>query len=49
MSSSIDLEEPETVEELEQLDETTEVPPGAFYLALKNALIQLENQPTTYP
>jgi len=46
MSSQIDLEQEMDIEELTDSEET---PPEAFYLALKNALIQLQNQPTSYP
>jgi len=54
MSSEIDLkghaheEDNEALDDLEELGDDG-VPPGAFYLALKNALIQLANQPTSYP
>ena len=54
MSSEIDLTGSAHQEEGEEaFDETDDagddVPPQAFYLALKNALIQLANQPTSYP
>lgn len=54
MSSEIDrgghAHEEESDEALDELEEFgDDVPPGAFYLALKNALIQLANQPTSYP
>ena len=51
MSSEIDLNGHAHAQEIDEaLDELEEsgddVPPGAFYLALKNALVQLANQPT---
>lgn len=46
MSSQLDLEQETDIEELMDSEET---PPEAFYLALKNALIQLQNQPASYP
>ena len=46
MSSPIDFEDEELEMELSALREAEEVPEGAFYLALKNALVQLERQTT---
>ena len=45
MSQQIDSEE--MADELEEVLEAEETPPMAFYLALRNALIQLEHQTST--
>ena len=45
MSSQIDLEEMEA--DIQDLLESEETPPEAFYLALRNALAQLEHQAAT--
>ena len=57
MSSEIDREDRGPGEEDAPLDDTLmesefdgeHIPPHAFYIALKNALVQLANQPTSYP
>jgi hypothetical protein len=47
MSSLIDLEEMEA--DLQEILEADDTPAEAFYLALKNALVQLERHPiSTY-
>ena len=43
MSSQLDLEEMEA--DFQELMQSEETPPEAFYLALRNALVQLEHQP----
>lgn len=46
MSSQFDLEEMET--DFDELLEVEDTPPEAFYLALKQALSQLEHHPGAY-
>ena len=46
MSSQIELDDEELETEFAELLDAEEIPEGAFYVALKNALEQLENQTT---